>query len=141
MVLRAIAEQKALQDCLFKLKGRSLLINFLCRLYVRVNGNNNNAVIDKFSLMALNAYTQYPGQTLAPGKLYYQHHFLENIPARNEDDQNMTFIVRDGTDLLLFAQSAARFWKSAGNCPYSFKGTVRTRKGNCFATFDYLAEK
>lgn len=96
--------------------------------------------MDKFSLMALTTHTLYPEQTWAPDNHYYRHHFLESIPACNEGDRDMTFIVRDGTDLLLFAQSAARFWKSAGNCPYAFKGTVRTRNGNCFATFDYLAE-
>jgi len=85
--------------------------------------------MDKFSLMAITTHTLYPEQTWEPDNHYYRHHFLESIPARNEGDRDMTFIVRDGTDLLLFAQSAARFWKSAGNCPYAFKGTVRTRKG------------
>lgn len=71
--------------------------------------------------MALTTHTPYPEQTWAPDNHYYRHHFLESIPACNEGDRDMTFIVRDGTDLLLFAQSAARFWKSAGNCPTLLK--------------------
>ncbi len=102
---------------------------------------NNNAVIDNFSLMAVASYIQYNNRELKPSNLYYKNHFLESIPTGDNHDQKITFIVQDGTDLLLFAQSAALFWTSASKYPHSFKGTVRTRKGNCFATFDYLAAK
>ncbi|WP_412468573.1 hypothetical protein [Pedobacter sp. KLB.chiD] len=102
---------------------------------------NNNAVMDNFSLMAVASHIRYNHHELQKSHLYYQNHFLESIPTWNKNDQHITFIVQDGTDLLLFAKSAALFWKFSSKYPHCFKGTVRTRKGNCFATFNYLAEK
>lgn len=91
--------------------------------------------------MAVTSYSPYPNQELVQSTQYYQNHFLESIPASDQNDQQMTFIVEDKTDLLVFAQSAEIFWRSTSNYPYCFKGTVRTRKGNCFATFNYVADK
>ncbi|MEH3112385.1 hypothetical protein [Pedobacter terrae] len=88
--------------------------------------------------MAITSPIPYSNQELAQSNQYYQNHFLESIPTSDKDEHNITFIVHDGTDLLLFAQAAKKFWKSTSNYPYCFKGTVRTRKGNCFATFNYL---
>lgn len=115
------------------------MINLSAILMFKGRTKYNNTLIDNFSLMAVTSPIQYPNEKLEQSTQYYQNHFLESLPASDQNDQQMTFIVEDKTDLLLFAQSAEVFWRLTSNYPYCFKGTVRTRKGNCFATFNYVA--
>ncbi|MGM9478112.1 hypothetical protein ACS5PU_16925 [Pedobacter sp. GSP4] len=50
----------------------------------------------------------------------------------------MTFIVKEDTDLLQFADAAKVVWESVGDYPTSFTGVVRKEQGNAFTTFQYV---
>ena len=68
---------------------------------------------------------------------YYRAQFVDSSRSHLDGDHSMTFIVKEGTDLLEFARSAKAVWESFGDYPSSFTGYVRTEKGNAFATFQY----
>lgn len=68
---------------------------------------------------------------------YYRSQFIESERSKLKGDHTMTFIVKEDTDLLQFAEAAKVVWESVGDYPSSFTGIVRTPKGNAFATFQY----
>jgi len=72
------------------------------------------------------------------GSDYYRSQFIGSQRSKKIGDHTMTFIVKDDTDLLAFADAAKTVWESVGDYPDSFTGVVRTAKGNAFATFQYV---
>jgi len=68
---------------------------------------------------------------------YYRNQFIDASRSKVDGDNTMTFIVKDNTDLLAFADAAKMVWESVGDYPASFTGIVRTGTGNAFATFAY----
>lgn len=68
---------------------------------------------------------------------YYRSNFIGSQRSNLIGDHTMTFIVKDDTDLLLFANAAKLVWESVGDYPSDFTGIVRTSTGNAFATFKY----
>ncbi|KIA96552.1 hypothetical protein OC25_02060 [Pedobacter kyungheensis] len=69
---------------------------------------------------------------------YYRSQFIGSQRSKEMGDNSMTFIVKEDTDLLQFADAAKAVWESVGDYPTSFTGVVRTEKGNAFATFQYV---
>ncbi|GAA4203071.1 hypothetical protein GCM10022289_18760 [Pedobacter jeongneungensis] len=68
---------------------------------------------------------------------YYRAQFLDSHRSHLKGDHSMTFIVKEGTDLLKFAKAAKAVWESLGDYPSSFTGFIRIPGGNAFATFKY----
>jgi len=68
---------------------------------------------------------------------YYRAQFVDSHRSHLDGDHSMTFIVKEGTDLLEFAKAAKAVWESLGDYPSSFTGFVRIPGGNAFATFKY----
>ena len=69
---------------------------------------------------------------------YYRTQFIDSFRGGIEGDHTMTFIVKDDTDLVVYANAAKLVWESVGDYPASFRGIVRTKNGNAFATFEYI---
>lgn len=68
---------------------------------------------------------------------YYRNQFIDSSRSKLDGDNTMTFIVKEDTELLTFADAAKAIWESVGDYPTSFTGIVRTPTGNAFATFNY----
>lgn len=69
---------------------------------------------------------------------YYRNQFLQSSRSDKAGDNTMTFIVKQDTDLMLFARAAKMVWESVGDYPLSFRGLIKKQTGNTFATFLYL---
>jgi len=69
---------------------------------------------------------------------YYRTQFINSFRGGVEGDNTMTIIVKDDTDLVVYANAAKLVWESVGDYPSSFRGIVRTKHGNAFATFEYV---
>ncbi|WP_231426133.1 hypothetical protein [Pedobacter sp. Leaf250] len=69
---------------------------------------------------------------------YYRTQFVDSFRGGVDGDNTMTFIVKDDTELVAYANAAKLVWESVGDYPSSFKGIVRTKTGNSFATFEYV---
>ncbi|WP_316757489.1 hypothetical protein [Pedobacter aquatilis] len=69
---------------------------------------------------------------------YYRDQFIDSHRSKVEGDNTMIFLVREDTDLLLYAKAAKQTWESAGDYPDSFTGIVKTENENGFASFTYI---